>query len=79
VNSENDFIVAFAGSGAGGSYGILNIAAGGIVNVATTTKRWMQMNQWDTVPGTLNVNGGILNLNANTDLRFSTGNGSGTS
>jgi len=79
VNSESDFIVAFAGSGANGGYGQLNIAAGGTVNVATTTKRWMIMNQWDTVPGTLNVNGGTLNLNANTDLRFSTGNGSGTS
>lgn len=79
VNSESDFIVAFAGSGASGSYGQLNIAPGGTVNVGTTTKRWMIMNQWDTVPGTLNVNGGTLNLNANTDLRFSTGNGTGAS
>ena len=79
VNCENDFVVAFAGNGANGSLGLLNIAAGGTVNVATTTKRWMVMNQWDTIPGTLNLNGGTLNLNANTDLRFSTGNGSGTS
>jgi autotransporter-associated beta strand protein len=78
VNSENDLIVAFAGSGANGSYGLLSIAPGGTVNVATTTKRWLHMNQYDTVPGTLNVSG-TMNLNANTDLRFSTGGGTGTS
>jgi autotransporter-associated beta strand protein len=80
VNSENDFIVAFAGDGAtAGSTGKLNIATGGTVNIGSTTKRWMIVNQWDTVKGEVNVDGGTLNLNTNTDLRFSTGNGTGTS
>jgi autotransporter-associated beta strand protein len=80
VNSEADFVTAFAGDGGTpASAGILNIDTGGTVNVGTTTERWFIVNQWDTVQGQVNVNGGTLNLNANTDLRFSTGNGTGTS
>ena len=77
VNSEGDFTVGFAGSAA--SQGTLNVNAGGVVNVATTTERWMVVNQWDTMKGVMNVNGGTINLNANADLRFSTGNGTGAS
>jgi autotransporter-associated beta strand protein len=77
VNNEGDLVVAVGGNSA--SVSAVSIATGGTLNVATTTKRWMIVNQYDTVQGTLNVNGGTLNLNANTDLRFSTGNGSGTS
>lgn len=72
LNSEGDVLVAIGGSGANGSFGTMNIASGGVVNVATTTERWVIVNAYDTIPGTLNVSG-TLNLNANTDLRFSTG------
>lgn len=77
LNSEGDFVVAVGGSGAGGGYGRMNVGSGGTVNVATTTERWMIVNQFDTTPGTLTVNGGALNLNAGTDLRFSTSNSTG--
>jgi autotransporter-associated beta strand protein len=77
VNSEHDLVLAAGGTAA--STGVVNVNSGGTVNVATTTKRWLQMNQWDSVQATLNVNGGTLNLNANTDLRFSVNGGTGTS
>lgn len=77
VNSEGDVTVAFAGNGS--SQGTLNVNTGAVLNVATTTKRWMIVNQWDTVKGAVNVDGGTINLNANTDLRFSIGNGTGAS
>ena len=76
VNSEGDLIVAFAGNA--NSFGEVNIGAGTTYNLATATKRWLIVNQWDTTQGRLNVSG-TLNLNAVTDLRFSTGNGTGTS
>lgn len=79
VNTEGDLVVALGGNGAGGAVGTLNINAGGIVNVATATKRWLIVNQFDSVKGQLTVNGGTLNLNANTDLRFSTGGSTGAS
>ena len=75
LNTENDLLIAFAG-GASAS-GEVNIAAGGTVNVATTTERWLIVSQWDTLQGRLNINGGTVNLNANTDIRFSIGNNSG--
>ncbi|AKC83547.1 hypothetical protein IMCC26134_13585 [Verrucomicrobia bacterium IMCC26134] len=71
VNSEGDLLVAFAGGP--NTLGTVNIAAGATVNVASTTKRWFIMNQWDNTKGVVNVNGGTINLNANTDLRFSVG------
>jgi autotransporter-associated beta strand protein len=77
VNSEGDMIVAVGGASA--TTGAVNIAAGGTINVATTAKRWLMINQYDTAQGTLTVNGGNLNLNANTDLRFSTSGNSGAS
>lgn len=75
LNTESDLLIAFAG-GASAS-GEVNVAAGGTINVATATKRWLIVSQWDTLQGRLNVNGGTVNLNANTDLRFSIGNNSG--
>ena len=69
LNSESDLLVSFAGGG----LGQVNIAAGATVNVATTTKRWVIVNEWDTTRGSLTNNGGTLNLNANTDIQFSTG------
>ncbi len=76
LNSEGDIVVDFAGDA--NNQGTLNINAGGTVNVATTIKRWLIMSQWDFGDATLNINGGQLNLNAGTDLRFATGNNNGT-
>jgi autotransporter-associated beta strand protein len=77
VNSENDLIIAFAGGA--GSFGEMNIGAGTTYNLAQgVTKRWLIVNQWDSQQGRLNVSG-TLNLGNVTDLRFSTGNGTGTS
>ena len=69
LNSESDLLLSFAGAGTGSA----NIAAGATVNVASTTKRWVIVNVWDTSQGQLTVNGGTLNLNAGTDIQFSTG------
>jgi autotransporter-associated beta strand protein len=68
-NSEGDLTVAFAGNAA--SMGTLNVDAGGTVNVGSNTERWLILSQYDLLSGVINVNGGTLNLNANTDLRFS--------
>jgi autotransporter-associated beta strand protein len=76
VNSEGDLLIAFAGNAS--SFGEVNIGAGTTYNLATATKRWLIVNQWDTTQGRLNVSG-TLNLNAVTDLRFSIGNGTGAS
>lgn len=75
LNTENDLLIAFAGSAT--ASGEVNVAAGGTINVATTVERWLIVSQWDTLQGRLNVNGGTVNLNANTDIRFSIGNNSG--
>lgn len=77
VNSENDLLMAFAGNAS--SVAEVNIGPGGTFNVATTIERWLIVSQWDTLLGRLNINGGTVNLNANTDLRFSIGNNSGAS
>lgn len=71
VNCENDVRLSFAGNAS--TIGTVNIATGGTFNVATGTKRWFIMSQWDSVRGIVNVNGGTLNLNANTDIQFSIG------
>jgi autotransporter-associated beta strand protein len=71
VNAEGDLVVSFAGAAT--TQGIVNIGAGATFNVASTTKRWVIMNVWDATKGEINVNGGTLNLNANTDIQFSTG------
>jgi fibronectin-binding autotransporter adhesin len=77
LNSEGDVMLGFAGSGAGGDIGKL-IINNGTVNVATGTKRSFNMNQWDTCASQLDVNGGTLNLNAETDIHFAIGNNTGT-
>ena len=77
ANIQNDLVVAYAGNSS--ATGAMNINAGGTVNVATTTERWVIVNRFDSIKGQLTVDGGTLNMNANVDLRFSTGNGVGTS
>jgi len=76
LNSEGDILLDFAGDA--NNHGILNINAGGTVNLATATTRWFIMSQWDFGDATLNVNGGQLNLNANTALRFAVNGNNGT-
>lgn len=76
LNSEGDMNVGFAGNGS--SQGTLNVNAGGVLNVASTEKRWLVVNRWDTAKGVINVNGGTINLNTNTDLIFSAGNAGST-
>lgn len=71
LQSEGDIRIAFAGGPA--TVGTLNIETGATVSVASTTKRWLIVTQWDNTNGFLNLNGGTLNLNANTDIRFSVG------
>ncbi len=71
--SEGDIVLGYAGSGANGNIGKMVIDSG-TVNIATNTLRWFILNQFDTSKGQLDVNGGNLNLNANSALRFSTGN-----
>jgi len=77
LNSEGD--VRIAQGGAGASYGEINIGTGSSLNVASTTERWLIVNEWDTAQGRLNINGGTLNLNADSDIRFSTSGNTGTS
>lgn len=76
LNSEGDILLDFAGNA--NNQAVLNVNAGGTVNLATTTKRWMIMSMWDFGHSTCNVNGGQLNLNAGTDLRFGTQGNNGT-
>jgi autotransporter-associated beta strand protein len=71
LNSEGDMVLSYAGNSS--AIGTMNINAGGTVNVASTVERWLKVSQFDAGQSVLNVNGGTLNLNANTDLRFSTG------
>ncbi len=77
LNSAGDVTVGFAGNAT--SEGTLNVNSGAVLNVGATGERWLVVNQWDTAQGTVNVDGGAINLNANSDLRFSTGNSTGAS
>lgn len=75
LNSEGDLIVGQGGVGSGKL--ILN--SGAAVTVASTTERWLIINNNDAASGELTINDGSLTLNANTDIRFSTqGTSSGT-
>lgn len=63
---ERDLIFGSAGTGKGK----LNITSG-TVNAATTTERWVKLNDATGAgSGEIVVNGGNLNLNTNTDLRM---------
>jgi autotransporter-associated beta strand protein len=75
ANCEGDLIIGPGGNSS--STAAVTIDAGGVVNVASTTKRWLYVGQYDAINATLTVNGGSLNLNANTDLRFSVGGNTG--
>jgi autotransporter-associated beta strand protein len=77
LNSEGDINLGFAGSGANGDLGKL-VINGGTVNLATTTLRWFIMGQWDTAASEVDMNAGIVNLNANSSMRFATSGNNGT-
>ncbi len=77
LNTESDLLLAFAGDAS--SFAEVNVNAGATINIATATTRWLIVSEWDHVQGRLNVNGGTINLNANTDLEFSTGNNDSSS
>jgi autotransporter-associated beta strand protein len=72
---EGDVMLGFAGSSADLGKLVIN---GGTFNIATASKRWFIMNQYDTCASQLDVNGGSLNLNAETDIRFAIGNNTGS-
>ncbi|HEU5070327.1 MAG TPA: autotransporter-associated beta strand repeat-containing protein [Verrucomicrobiae bacterium] len=66
LNSEGDVLLGFAGNANLGKV----VVNGGTLNLASTTKRWLIMSQWDTSQSEVDVNSGQLNINANTDIRF---------
>lgn len=75
VSSENDLLLGWAGAG----NAKLVVNNGGIVNVASTTLRWVYLSQWDTANSEIDINsGGQLNLNASTEIHFAVSGNSGT-
>ncbi|MES2921036.1 MAG: autotransporter-associated beta strand repeat-containing protein [Verrucomicrobiota bacterium] len=65
---HRDLILGANVAGASGKL-ILN---SGTAHAATTVERWVIINQGNTSSGQIDLNGGNLNLNSSTDLRFST-------
>jgi fibronectin-binding autotransporter adhesin len=74
LSSENDILLGFAGNNNLGKV----VVNGGTFNVATATKRWVIMSQWDTAQSEIDVNSGLMNVNANTDIRFAISGNNGT-
>ena len=70
AGSAGDVILGYSGDHNLGHI----IIDGGTFNMSTTTKRWLMLQFYDTASGRIDVNGGNLNLNLNTDIRFSRGN-----
>ena len=75
LSSENDLLLGFAGNN---NLGKVVVNTGGTLNIATATKRWVIMSQWDTAQSEIDINGGQMNINANTDIRFSTSGNAST-
>ena len=73
LSSENDLLMGFAG--AGNAKVVLN---GGTLNVASTTLRWVILSQYDTANSEIDVNGGQMNLNAGTAIRYAISGNNGT-
>ena len=74
LSSEGDVLLGFAGNNNLGKV-VLN---GGTLNVATATKRWVIMSQWDTAQSEIDVNSGQMRVNAGTDIRFAISGNDGT-
>lgn len=73
ISSENDIFMGFAGAGTAKI-----VVNGGTLSVATATKRWVILGQWDTTGSEIDINNGQMNINANTDIRFATSGNDGT-
>lgn len=69
-NAAGDVVLGYAGSGNLGKL----VVDGGTFNMATTAKRWLIVQFYDTANGQIDVNSGVLNLNFDSDIRFSRGN-----
>ena len=68
---QRDFILGGGGTGSGKL--VIN---SGTFNVGEGSERWLKLNNSASAStGQVDVNGGNLNLNANTDIRFSTNGG----
>ena len=68
-NNENDLRLGFAGNA--DSQATLNIQNGGVVNIASTTERYMIVGQFDFGDSTVNImSGGTLNLFGGSDIRM---------
>jgi autotransporter-associated beta strand protein len=65
-----DVTLGFAGAG----HAHLAINNGAVFNFATTVLKWFQIPQYDTTSGELDITNGILNINAGSPIRFSSGN-----
>jgi autotransporter-associated beta strand protein len=66
LTSGGDLRVGMAGAGK------LFVNGTSVVNVGTTVEKWLLVNTAAGGSGQIDVNGGAINLNTNTDLRFST-------
>jgi autotransporter-associated beta strand protein len=66
LNSGGDLRIGMAGTGR------LVVNDTSVVNVGTTVEKWLLVNTAAGGSGQIDVNGGSINLNTNTDLRFST-------
>ncbi|MGC3992464.1 MAG: autotransporter-associated beta strand repeat-containing protein [Chthoniobacteraceae bacterium] len=64
--------------GIGGTQTALLTMNGGTVNVGTTVEKWMKIGAFDTISATVNLTSGTINLDTNTDIRFTTDGGAGT-
>jgi fibronectin-binding autotransporter adhesin len=74
--TEGDAIITYNSSGAANNG--LVVVNGGTFKVASTTKRWLQVGRAGTSAATLTVNGGAVQLDQNTDIRFNTSTSTGT-
>jgi autotransporter-associated beta strand protein len=75
LNTDGDLVLGFDGSSSDLGKLVIN---GGTVNVATATKRWMILGQKSKANSEVDVNGGNLNVNAGTDIRFAIWDNTGT-
>lgn len=73
LTSIGDLVVGLGGTQSGRL--VIN---GGIVNEGTTVLRWLKIGEFDNANGQVDLNGGVLNLNTNSAIRFNPSGGGGT-
>jgi autotransporter-associated beta strand protein len=71
--SEGDTILGFAGAG----HSNVIISGTGTYNEASTVTRWFMLGYYDATNAEVDVEGGNLNLNANTSIKFTRSGSSG--